>query len=209
MTETPRSSVFARVPPHAVRHDVLLPDDHAGLIEWMLGNDAGFEASRVTGGIYKPDGRNCRSSQADASWKEAMSARIDALVPDLMVELGVAPFERGGFEIECVAYGDGGFIRKHRDTATRNWRHPRDRWISVVYYLHREPKGYSGGDLRLHALAAGADGVKASIDLPPRQNALIAFPSWAVHEVLPVRVPSGRYEDSRFAINFWVSRVHD
>lgn len=40
--------------------------------------------------------------------------------------------------------------------------------------------------------------------LTPEHNTLSVFPSWANHEVLPVIVPSGAFEDSRFTINGWL-----
>jgi Rps23 Pro-64 3,4-dihydroxylase Tpa1-like proline 4-hydroxylase len=35
---------------------------------------------------------------------------------------------------------------------------------------------------------------------------LVIFPSRAPHELLPVRVPSKKFEDNRFTINGWIHR---
>jgi Rps23 Pro-64 3,4-dihydroxylase Tpa1-like proline 4-hydroxylase len=35
---------------------------------------------------------------------------------------------------------------------------------------------------------------------------LLLFPSTNDHEVLPVRVPTGAFADSRFTINGWIHR---
>jgi Rps23 Pro-64 3,4-dihydroxylase Tpa1-like proline 4-hydroxylase len=43
--------------------------------------------------------------------------------------------------------------------------------------------------------------------LEPRNNRLIAFPSFVPHEVRRVACPSGEFADSRFAINVWLSRA--
>jgi SM-20-related protein len=79
------------------------------------------------------------------------------------------------------------------------------RVISVVYYFYALPKAFAGGTLRLHSLAAsGQQGT--FIDIEPEYDMLVFFPAWFPHEVLPVQVPSGRFLDSRFAINCWIHR---
>jgi hypothetical protein len=201
-------STFQRLPPHATRSAVLPPGEHRELLRWVLDHEAELTPSRVTGDIHKPDGRSARSYYGDPPWKPWMCDRIGALVPEIVEELGMGPFQPSGFEIELVAYADGGFISRHRDTGTAARRHQSDRIVSIVYYLHREPKGFSGGELRLWPLTPAPPGEPTHVDVPPLQNGVDAFPSWAIHEVLPVRVPSRRHEDARFAINFWARRNH-
>jgi Rps23 Pro-64 3,4-dihydroxylase Tpa1-like proline 4-hydroxylase len=60
--------------------------------------------------------------------------------------------------------------------------------------------------LRLHRIGSRA-GEEGGADIAPEPNSLVLFPSWAPHEVLLVRCPSGRFEDSRFAINCWIYRA--
>jgi Rps23 Pro-64 3,4-dihydroxylase Tpa1-like proline 4-hydroxylase len=101
--------------------------------------------------------------------------------------------------LELVAHGDGAFFARHFDTTA----HHRRRIISTVYYFHALPKAFSGGVLRLHSMAAtGRDGT--FIDIPPDYDTLVFFPSMFPHEVLPVKSPSGKFLDSRFAINCWI-----
>jgi Rps23 Pro-64 3,4-dihydroxylase Tpa1-like proline 4-hydroxylase len=75
-----------------------------------------------------------------------------------------------------------------------------------VYYFHAQPKAFSGGVLRLHSLASGKGDGGEHVDVEPVNDTLVFFPSWYPHEVLPVTCDSSRFEDSRFAINFWVHR---
>ena len=61
-----------------------------------------------------------------------------------------------GLETELVAHGDGAFYTRHIDTHTA---HDDDdvnqiRLLSGVYYFHAEPKAFTGGALRLHAIGA-------------------------------------------------------
>ena len=76
---------------------------------------------------------------------------------------------------------------------------------SAVYYFHRSPKSFSGGALRLYSFEASEER-GTFVDIEPTNDTLVFFPSWFPHEVRPVVCPSGRFEDSRFAINCWVHR---
>lgn len=86
-----------------------------------------------------------------------------------------------------------------------------DRVLSAVYYFYREPKGFSGGALRLYrfgARPAEANGDPSNwVDVEPHRNSLVAFPSFALHEVLNVDCPSGSFENFRFALNCWFCRT--
>jgi SM-20-related protein len=121
-------------------------------------------------------------------------------LPCMFDHLDIAPFEPARIELEMVAHGDGAFFSRHEDIVIRpgmtNYR-----IISAVYYFHRSPKSFSGGVLRIHLIG----GKPASfVDVEPANDKLIFFPSWVPHEVMPVVCPSGRFEDSRFAINCWI-----
>lgn len=125
---------------------------------------------------------------------------IDRLLPDVRARLGVGPFVPEAKQLSMVAYGDGAFYAKHIDTfVTPPAGHPL-RHITFVYYFFREPKSFTGGELRLYDFF-----VKESVDLAPERDMLVAFPSWMTHEVLPVSCPGGAFADGRFAINIWVT----
>jgi Rps23 Pro-64 3,4-dihydroxylase Tpa1-like proline 4-hydroxylase len=124
--------------------------------------------------------------------------------------------EAAAVELELAAHGDGAHFHAHLDIPNGKHRKPlgaepgMDRILSAVYYFHREPKAFSGGDLRLFRFGAHpADGPVAEedrVDIAPLQNSLVAFPSWALHEVRPIQCPSQAFEDYRFAINCWYCR---
>lgn len=105
--------------------------------------------------------------------------RVDACEPELLRALGMRPFTRSHVQVELVAHGDGASYARHIDTVTG----------SV------QPQG----PRRLHALM----GDKIT-DIEPAHDLMVAFPSWMPHEVMPVSVPGGRFEDSRFAMNIWL-----
>jgi hypothetical protein len=126
-----------------------------------------------------------------------------ALAPALS-RLGMDGFPVGQIELQITASGDGDYYRMHRDADASSSRE-----LSFVYFFHREPRGFSGGELRLFddRRVRGKAHADASQLLSPRQDALVIFPSRSPHELLPVRVPSKEFADSRFTLNGWIHRA--
>jgi len=103
-------------------------------------------------------------------------------------------------QIEMVAHGDGAFYRPHTDTYTGDEYTPGGRRrMTMVYYLHRQPRRFTGGRLRLFDL-----GGEQSIWIEPMHDSLLVFPSSARHEVETISCPGGAFADSRFAVNIWL-----
>jgi Rps23 Pro-64 3,4-dihydroxylase Tpa1-like proline 4-hydroxylase len=132
----------------------------------------------------------------------AIKAKVRELLPMMFDTLGTKPFNPT-FEMDLVAHGDGAFFGRHFDTPIGRADLDSRRIISAVYYFHALPKAFSAGALRLHSL--GASGQQGTfVDIPPDYDTLVFFPSMFPHEVLPVKSPSGKFLDSRFAINCWI-----
>ena len=103
-------------------------------------------------------------------------------------------------QIEMVAHGDGAFYRPHTDTYTGDQYMPGGRRrLTMVYYLHRQPRRFTGGRLRMFDL-----GGEQSIEIEPVHDSLLVFPSSARHEVETISCPDGAFADSRFALNIWL-----
>jgi 2OG-Fe(II) oxygenase superfamily len=100
-------------------------------------------------------------------------------------------------ELLAQAYNDGSAFGLHSDVAAGgpNWK----RRVSAVFYLHKRPRRFSGGELAIHNKSGSAHLVGAD------HNSIVIFARDALHEVLQVSCPSKRFEDSRFAVNVWVS----
>ena len=129
-----------------------------------------------------------------------LQERAQEALPVIFDQLGYTPFDPAWLEFEMVAHTDGAHFSRHADTVIRA-EMTSYRAISAVYYFHGRPKSFHGGFLRIHSIG----GDEASfVDIEPANDKLIFFPSWYPHEVTPVVCPSGRFEDSRFAINCWV-----
>jgi Rps23 Pro-64 3,4-dihydroxylase Tpa1-like proline 4-hydroxylase len=78
-----------------------------------------------------------------------------------------------------------------------------------VYFFHREPRQFEGGELRIHDAHlqdAGyvSDGSYQTI--VPQQNQVVFFPCELMHEITPVKCGSQHFADSRFTLNGWLRR---
>jgi len=82
------------------------------------------------------------------------------------------------------------------------------RKITFVYFFHREPKVFEGGELRIQSpvIDNAAFGSGNYYTIVPRQNQLVLFDSSLTHEITPVKCSSGKFADSRFTVNGWISR---
>jgi predicted 2-oxoglutarate/Fe(II)-dependent dioxygenase YbiX len=193
--------------PHAVLPDFLPLADNRALLAHALRHRDRFTPARVVGGLVKPDLRQALAWCDFGPLKAVLEQAILARIPELFATLRIPVFAVDRLETEMVAHGDGAHFHMHMDVHPEKLGRYSDRRLSTVYYFHREPVGFSGGFLRMHAL--GALRGDAGVDVAPGQNHLVAFPSLAPHEVTRVRCPSGAFEDSRFAINCWVYRAPD
>jgi hypothetical protein len=201
------SSPLDRIAPHVVHDDFLPADALRSLIAWTLAREAEFVSTLVGG----PHGRvdtairasRCLPPKTFEPQRALFLDHLVPLVPDLCAALGIQHFTVGKVQLGLVCHNDGDYYRRHIDTARGQ---NATRTISAVFYFHPEPKGFSGGELRLHPFSARA-ATGAFTDLVPAQNRLVAFPSWAPHEVMPVSCPSGAFAASRFSVNCWFHRA--
>jgi Rps23 Pro-64 3,4-dihydroxylase Tpa1-like proline 4-hydroxylase len=122
------------------------------------------------------------------------SERLLAVLPEIGGLLGI-DLARPEIELWVHAYNDGTRFGRHSDAhGGGNWR----RRISCVYWVHRRPRGFEGGDLVVHDRRGRAHAVA------PEHNSAVFFPSHLLHEVRPVVCRSRAFADSRFAINVWI-----
>jgi Rps23 Pro-64 3,4-dihydroxylase Tpa1-like proline 4-hydroxylase len=210
---------LTRIPPHLVYRGFLPEDERGALLDWAMTNEEAFAAAGLgraqTVNLEVRNSLNVRE-KVDQPWRAFLRKRFMALLPEWTAAFGMTAFEASAVEFDLIAYNDGAYYRRHSDVGPRN-RHggdaslpglPGDRVITAVYYFHNEPKGFDGGALRLYPISRPAPGeAERYFDIPPEQNSLAVFPSWAPHEVLPVRCPSGSFADSRFAVNCWIRRA--
>jgi Rps23 Pro-64 3,4-dihydroxylase Tpa1-like proline 4-hydroxylase len=165
-------------------------------------NRDGFEASSVTTKVE--DYRRSKVLHLEGALREQFEARVYESLLTAARAFGIQiPADRK-FDSQLTASGHGDFFKSHRDRGN-DGEETSNRLLTYVYYFHREPKPFSGGELRLYDFEEGSWNPAASYrTIAPEHNMLVVFPSWANHEVLPVIVPSGAFEDSRFTVNGWL-----
>lgn len=203
------------LPPWRQFRDVLSAPAHRALLDWTLASRDDFQRSELAGSRYAPEVRISERLRKLGPMRPLLEKRLREMLPDILAAAGSKPFEPDAIELEAAAHGEGAFFARHSDIPLGAGRKPlggdgrggQDRLVSAVLYYHREPKGFSGGALRLYRFGTGAEPEDDDyVDVEPVQNSLLVFPSWALHEVRPVSCPSGRFEDHRFAINAWFCR---
>ena len=199
-------------PPPSFHHykNFLGEDKEADLLALALAAQAKFKPSEVSSG-YNPERRNSQRLLDMGAARRMFEAKIRSIIPDLFRKTGMTPFEVEFLELEIAAHGDGAHFARHTDILIGEDRaplggddsHQQDRLLSVVYYFHRVPKAFSGGQLRLHRF--GSNGEPGDyVDIEPVRNSLVVFPSWTTHEVLTVHCPTRAFADYRFAVNCWL-----
>jgi SM-20-related protein len=191
--------------PYLMLHDFLDEATVAGLLDYALSRQCDFAPTMLASGAVDSSIRVSIGLRELGGYRKVLKAKILGLVPTLISRLHVSPFEASRLETELVAHGDGAFYKQHIDTQTDPHEDMKQiRVLSGVYYFTAEPKAFTGGALRLHAI--GGKNGENFVDIEPVRNSLLVFPSWAPHEVMPVSCPSKRFINSRFAINCWVYR---
>jgi len=109
---------------------------------------------------------------------------------------------------EVTASVDGSYFRAHTDQGKSAIDATRQ--LTYVYYFNREPKGFTGGELRVYDDEL-RNGKYSSTDtfqvVEPRNNSIVFFNAAIMHEVMQVHVPSQEFADSRFTVNGWVHRT--
>jgi SM-20-related protein len=122
--------------------------------------------------------------------------RFAEIAPTLQRRFGIDLHDTP-LELLAQAYNDGSSFGKHNDgnAGGPNWQ----RRLSGIYYLHTQPRRFEGGCLAVY----DRRGTAHLID--PQHNSVVFFASNVFHEVLPLRCASKAFENSRFAINLWIS----
>lgn len=183
----------------------------AALLDHAICNEARFETAGLgRGNEIDARVRVSRRLVDLGELRAAVEERVLRATPALVGALRLSAFEASGVELELAAHEDGAFYRRHVDLFTGPGERGKgsSRLLSIVVYLQREPRHYTGGALRLFPQTGPgpAGGGDEPIEVHPRHGLGVAFSSWLPHEVLPVHAPGEPFAHSRFALNCWVLR---
>jgi SM-20-related protein len=194
-----------------VLDEFLAPQELEELTRFTLEHEAAFSASEVispsaNGGVVNYEHRRSRVLMDLAQYEDLMLERIKAVLPQVLAKLGMEEFSIAGVEAQVTASNDGDFFHFHSDNASDRVA---SRYLTFVYFFHREPCQFEGGELRIHD-AQLEDGVYVSEGsyqtIVPRQNQIVLFPCELLHEITPVNCSTQLFADSRFTLNGWLRR---
>jgi hypothetical protein len=216
------TDVEGPLPPYARILDFLTEDEHRQLLNWVLSIRDRFRPATVSKKGPKrdiqvdPERRIGLTTRKLGPLEGVLRERLLEALPKLMAGTGIGGPAPTSLELELAAHADGAYYRPHFDIPVGANRQPlganpgEDRVLSAVYYFYAEPKGFTGGQLRLYGFGpvpAAGEEQRAHVDVEPVRNSLVAFPSWVPHEVRPIGVPSRDFGDYRFALNCWFCRA--
>ena len=188
--------------------EFLIPSDLDALMRYTLEHEADFQISQVLspgvkGGQVDHDHRRSRVLSEPGAIIQPLVDRVKACLPRVLPKLGARPFTVNGEEAQITASNHGDFFRWHSDNAQAEIA---SREITFVYFFHREPKRFQGGELRIYDSQRREGIYVPSGDyraVVPRQNQIVFFRSSLAHEITPVECPSSDFGDSRFTVNGW------
>ena len=192
-----------------VLDEFLAPQELEALTSYVLQHEADFSVSEVltpTGGTVDYEYRRSRVLMEVGQHQHTLGERIKNVLPAVFRRLGMDDRPITHTEFQITASNDGDFFRLHPDNEHEELA---SRYLTFVYFFHREPKQFAGGELRIHdaRLEAGqyvSTGVYQTI--VPQQNQIVFFPCELMHEITPVECPSRAFADSRFTLNGWLHR---
>ncbi len=193
-----------------ILEEFLPPLELESLIQDTLRRESEFHVSEVispgvNGGMADFEHRRSRVLLDIGTHGAALAASVKACLPRILPRLGHETFAVSHLEAQITASNDGDFFRWHNDNSHEEVAL---REITFVYFFHREPKKFRGGELRIYD-SRWQDGYVPTENyrnIVPRQNQLVAFPSCLAHEITLVDCPSRAFADSRFTVNGWFHR---
>jgi len=189
-----------------VLDEFLAPHELDELVAYALQHEPEFQRSEVISaggdpGVIDNDHRRSRVLMDLGKHQEVILERVRCVLPRVLEQLGIEEFPITHVEAQITASNDGDFFKAHSDDAQEMIA---SRRITFVYFFHREPRPFDGGELRVHD--SGSDLGRGYQTIVPQQNQIVFFPCSALHEITPVRCPSRAFADSRFTLNGWLHK---
>jgi Rps23 Pro-64 3,4-dihydroxylase Tpa1-like proline 4-hydroxylase len=191
-----------------VLDEFLAPQELDELLNYALRHEAEFQSSAVVSpsgdpGLIDYDHRRSRVLMDLGKHEQVILERIRGVLPCVLDRLGIEEFPITRVEAQITASNDGDFFGEHSDDSQETIA---SRRITFVYFFHREPRQFEGGELRLHDSRGSEGHVSASScqSIVPQPNQIAFFPCSLLHEITPVECPSRAFADSRFTLNGWL-----
>ena len=193
-----------------VLDEFLAPQELNELISYTLQRESEFKSSEVISpsgdtGVIDFSHRRSHVLIDLGRYESLILDRIRGALPRVLDQLGMDEFPISHVEAQVTASNDGDFFGAHSDDSQEAIA---SRRLTFVYFFHREPRQFAGGELRLHDTKTKDDGnahqAGSYQSIVPQQNQIVFFPCSVLHEITPVECPSRVFADSRFTLNGWL-----
>jgi hypothetical protein len=191
--------------------EFLAPEELQAIMQDTLAREMEFQISEViapgvAGGVTDFEHRRSRVLMDLGTRHDNLLRRLQACLPRVVRKLGHDPLRPSRVEMQITASNDGDFFHWHCDNAEQTIA---SREITFVYFFHREPKKFRGGELRIYD-SRWENGAYTRTQnyraIVPQQNQVVLFASSLAHEITVVECPSREFGDSRFTVNGWFHR---
>jgi Rps23 Pro-64 3,4-dihydroxylase Tpa1-like proline 4-hydroxylase len=194
-----------------VLDEFLAPQELDELVDYALEHEAEFQNSEVISpsgelGAIDYNHRRSRVLMDLGKHEEVILGRIRCVLPRVLEQLGIEQFPVTHMEAQITASNNGDFFGAHSDDSHAIIA---SRRLTFVYFFHREPRQFAGGELLLHDSPGRGDrhvGTGSYRTIVPQQNQIVFFPCSRLHEITPVECPSRAFADSRFTLNGWLHK---
>jgi len=192
-----------------VLDEFLAPQELQELIGFTLAHEADFRASEVispAGGVIDYQHRRSHVLDEVGPYQELILERIKTVLPSVLRRLNMEECPITRTEVQVTASNDGDSFAIHPDDGHEELA---SRYLTFVYFFHREPKQFVGGELRIHDSRLQRERYVSQGSyqkIVPQENQIVFFPCSLLHEITPVECPSRAFADSRFTLNGWIHR---
>ncbi len=207
-SDTNSVGIETRHLPCLLLEEFLVHEELTALLEYTLAHENYFSTSQVLSSAeainsVSEEHRRSRVLADPGHHRDILVARIQSYLPRILEALHLPIFSISRIEAQITASNDGDFFKAHTDNGHSSID---TRLLTFVYFFYREPRAFTGGELRIYNPTENVIHSQGSKTITPRQNLLVLFPSSLVHEILPVQCSSRKFADSRFTLNGWFRR---
>ncbi len=176
-----------------VLDEFLTPAELNALMQYALEQETQFQISEVlspgvTGGAIDYEQRRSRVLMDLGGHDKVITDRLLTCLPRVLQKWGRDPFPISHIESQATASNHGDFFRCHSDNGSPEVA---TREVTFVYFFHREPKAFSGGELRIYDSAAGKRWLPRNLKLSHHcagAEPVGPVPQWALTRNHPGRV---------------------
>jgi Rps23 Pro-64 3,4-dihydroxylase Tpa1-like proline 4-hydroxylase len=194
--------------------NVFTKKDNEEILAEAIKNKSSFKSAKVLNGRGE-DIRNNISSYYDELYsndrtKSKLLEAINRCFKNIKISQILSSFSlpinmfinTNSHQTQVSRYGDQGQNYKYHID------HDGNRLITFVYYFHKEPKKYKGGEIQFTrspiCYGKPVDKNEELVTITPENNMMVIFGSKIPHTVLPTTSPK-TFDEGRFSANIWLS----